>query len=101
MTTILRTLDDQAWPKKLNDKSFVESLQKLDIKADSTGFVVNHFAGSVKYDISGWVTLNDSTALEDNIENLLRHSSSDLVVDVCDTFRPPNPVDVCSFGKLN
>jgi myosin heavy subunit len=78
--------------------SFLRHL--LTTLQDPSKFSLSHFAGSVPYEVSGWVSLNDSTAMEDNVEDILRHSSSDLVVDVLDTFRPPNPVDVWILSFL-
>eukprot|EP01126_Amoeba_proteus_P055875 TRINITY_DN695_c0_g1_i23.p1 TRINITY_DN695_c0_g1~~TRINITY_DN695_c0_g1_i23.p1 ORF type:complete len:789 (-),score=161.64 TRINITY_DN695_c0_g1_i23:596-2644(-) len=96
INSIFSKLDQHVWPKSLTPQMFareVRDILGLIAEPESLKFKFEHYAVPVEYDVTDWLLLNDSTAMEDNMENLLAHSSDDLVVDVVDTFRPPNPLD--------
>ncbi|QEL61569.1 hypothetical protein CJJ09_003716 [Candidozyma auris] len=84
---ILEILDDQCIMPKASDETFIEKLLEswADGKSKSfrankvrNGFIIDHYAGLVDYNIENWIQKNTDPVSE-NIVQLLHESSNEFV----------------------
>lgn len=83
---ILSLLDEECVMPKATDKTFIDKLNsiwkgkssKYETQRFNSGFILQHYAGSVEYSVSGWLDKNKDP-LNDNLTKLLANSNEPFV----------------------
>ncbi|KAI9343887.1 myosin heavy chain [Zopfochytrium polystomum] len=86
---ILSCLDEECVMPKATDKTLMEKLSalwkgkssKFDVPRFNSGFIIQHYAGVVEYDLDGWLDKNKDP-LNENITRLLASSSDKFVASL-------------------
>ncbi|KAJ3249933.1 hypothetical protein HDU77_007263 [Chytriomyces hyalinus] len=86
---VLSCLDEECVMPKATDKTFIEKLHtlwkgkssKYEAPRFNTGFVLQHYAGKVEYDTTGWLDKNKDP-LNENVTRLLASSSEKYIASL-------------------
>lgn len=87
---LLKLLDEECIIPKSSDQSFMDKLaenwgrkqsEKFKLNKLRSGFIVNHYAGQVEYNVDGWLQKN-TDPISEQVVSLLPNSTNEFLADL-------------------
>lgn len=96
---IMKILDEECLMPKSSDKQFLDRLftgfkknSKFKPNKFKSGFIINHYAGQVEYNVDNWLDKNNDP-ISDPLLNLLNNSSNEFLKQIISLFNGGNTMN--------
>lgn len=103
---ILPILDEECVFPKANDTTFISKLNKLHsenekfsgVRLERNAFIVQHYAGNVRYTVDGWLDKNQDP-LHNGLASIMSKSNSKLVCEIFGDINSSNALGRSNSGR--